>query len=303
MRVTDPPGELLPVPQLRPGELDAVARLEATCRRYDGGRLKLEWPSLRHRPAGSTSDFLWTLGDEVLGFIGIYQWRPSDVELCGMVHPDWRRRGIGGRLYEAAAAEAASRHPLLALLIVDRALEPGRALALSRGGRLDHSEHRMQQRREPEERECLPAVELRRAGPKDAVFVAECLAAAFEEEPVPLDIADEAAVARLVARTKLISDARTGEVVGVLRVEREGGAASIYGFAVLPERQGRGYGRSALTEVTRQLHRTGVGLVSLEVLSTNDSALHLYQSCGFDTLGTEDYYAMPIGAAATVAHG
>ncbi|HLI42984.1 MAG TPA: GNAT family N-acetyltransferase [Acidimicrobiales bacterium] len=301
--MTTPPGELVPVGQLSASELEAVAELEALCLSHDGGRLKLEWPSLRNRPAGTTSDFLWVVGGEVVGFAGLYQWRPTDLELCGMVHPDWRRQGIGGCLYEAAAAEAAGRRPLLALLIVDRALEAGRELARSRGGRLDHSEHRMQQRREPELREEKVRVELRGARIEDAPFVAGCVAAAFGEEPARLDPGDREAAERVVARTTVIHDGRSGEPVGVLRVEREGGAASIYGFAVLPERQGRGYGRAALTAVTRRLHRSGVGVVSLEVLSTNEAALHLYETCGFDTIGTEDYYAMPLGDLAGAEGG
>lgn len=273
-----------------------MARLEAACLEADGGRLKLEWTSLRNRPPGSTNDFCWIAGDEIIGFIGVYQWRPIELEICGMVHPAFRQLGIGGRLYEAAAAEVSRRRPARALLIVDRTFEGGQALAVARGGEIDHSEHRMQQRREPELRAGLPEVAVRRAVASDARFVVECLAAAFGEEASVLDEGDEAQVAQLVAPTRVIVDERLGEPVGVLRVEREGGAASIYGFAVMPKLQGLGYGRAALTTVTRALHQSGVGVVSLEVLATNDSALHLYDRCGFDVIGSEDYYSMPIAA-------
>ena len=230
-----------------------------------------------------------------MGFVGLYQWRPIALELSGMVHPQWRRHGIGGRLYEAAAAEIAERAPGSALLIVDRALEEGKRFALSRGGELDHSEHRMQQRREPEERAGIPLVRVRPAERGDAGFVFDCAAAAFDEEPRVVEAMSEAEIEQVTAASTVIVAADSGERVGVLRVEHEGGAASIYGFAVTPERQGRGYGRAALALVTRGLHRSGAGVVSLEVLSTNDNALRLYTTCGFDAIGTEDYYSMPIG--------
>lgn len=292
-----PPGALLPVPQLNEEELEGVARLEAECLSTDGGRLKLEWPALRARPAGTTSDFLWLVDDQIVAFIGLYQWRPIALEVCGMVAPAWRERGIGSALYEGAIAEVARRSPARCLLIVDRALSSGSRFALSRGGELDHSEHRMQQRREPEARPGVPPVEVRRAVPGDAGFVAECLAAAFEEEVTSIDESDELAVGQLLQSTTVIVEKASNERVGVLRVEQEAAAASIYGFAVVPERQGRGYGRAALSAVTRELHRGGVGVVTLEVLSTNDSALHLYETCGFDSIGTEDYYSMPIPAS------
>ncbi|MHB8245454.1 MAG: GNAT family N-acetyltransferase [Acidimicrobiales bacterium] len=261
----------------------------------DGGRLKLEWPSLRSRPPRTTSDFIWVVDGELVGFVGLYQWRPIQLEMCGMVHPSWRGQGVGTALYEAAASEVESRGPARSLLIVGRALEEGRRFAVARGGELDHSEHRMQQRRHPDQRKGVPLIEVRPALVTDAHFVADCQAAAFGEELQPIDLSDDATARQLLEGTTVIVEAGTGDRVGVLRVEREGGIASIYGFAVVPERQGRGYGRAALSAVTDKLHRSGVGLVSLEVLSTNDSALHLYTTCGFDPVGTEDYYSMPIG--------
>lgn len=280
--------------QLAPGELEALSRLQLACESTDGGRLKLEWPSLRSRPGGLVSDFCWKVDGRLVGFAGIYQWRPVELEICGMVHPRWRRRGIAARLYDAVAASVTERQPSRALLIVDRASEAGRRLSLSRGGELDHSEHRMQQRREPASSPAARQVRVRDASRSDAAFVARCLAAAFGEEPPLADEGDDSWVRRHTEGTKVIELARSGERVGVLRVEQEGSVASIYGFAVLPEHQRHGYGYEALCTVTRELHRAGVGTVSLEVLSDNDSALSLYERCGFDRVGTEDYYAMPV---------
>jgi ribosomal protein S18 acetylase RimI-like enzyme len=289
-------GELIPAPQLSHAELDSLAALERACLESDGGRLKLEWPMLRNRSLGWTSDFIWVAGDEVRGFVGIYQWRPIAAELCGMVHPAWRRRGIGALLYDAAGAELSQRRVLQALLIVDRQLDSGRRFAAGRGGVLEHSEHRMQQRREPAEGVAPDLVALRsaRAERGDVQFVAGCLAAAFEEDVAAPSFDDSARIEQLLAGTSIIERLPDREPVGVLRVEREGGVASIYGFGVLPAMQGRGYGQAALSALTRQLHRSGAGTISLEVLSTNDRALRLYTACGFDPVGTDDYYAMPI---------
>jgi ribosomal protein S18 acetylase RimI-like enzyme len=39
----------------------------------------------------------------------------------------------------------------------------------------------------------------------------------------------------------------------------------------------------------------GAAEIELEVSCANDAALHLYLSCGFDVMGTEDYYAVSSG--------
>ncbi len=286
---------MLALPQLSSGELASLACLESACLASDGGRLKLEWSMLRHRPAGQTNDFVYLLDGEVVGFAGLYQWRPVQLELCGMVHPARRRQGIGGLLYDAVAAEIARRRPANALMVVERAFPDGRRFALSRGGVLVHSEHRMRQGREPDRRRGERVVRLRRARREDASFVVSCLADAFEEEPRVSDLGDREAVAEVLAGTLVVEDPTTSAQVGVMRLERGGGAASIYGFAVVPALQKKGYGRAALCAVTRQLRRAGVGVISLEVLSHNDAALHLYESCGFEVIGTEDYFSLPVG--------
>ena len=62
----------------------------------------------------------------------------------------------------------------------------------------------------------------------------------------------------------------------------------------VPGRRRRGYGRAALSTVSRELREEGITSVHLEVLVDNPGALHLYESCGFEALGIEDYYSIPI---------
>ena len=63
-----------------------------------------------------------------------------------------------------------------------------------------------------------------------------------------------------------------------------------------PAHRGRGIGRQVLSGLAGELLTEGIKRVGLEVSSTNDSALGLYLSCGFEVTGTEDYYEVPISA-------
>ena len=75
-------------------------------------------------------------------------------------------------------------------------------------------------------------------------------------------------------------------------MDRDDHAAGIYGFAVVPRYQGRGIGGQVLSTLARDLKAEGVADIGLEVSVTNDAALRLYLSCGFDVMGTEDYYEL-----------
>ncbi|HLN05976.1 MAG TPA: GNAT family N-acetyltransferase [Acidimicrobiales bacterium] len=211
-----------------------------------------------------------------------------------MVHPSVRRQGVFSHLFEAAMAELASRHVPRALLVVDRTYASGAGFARAFRATIEHSEHRMTLRREPAAIVHDPLVTARGAEPADALFVLRCLSEAFD---LPAEQYDGERLDALVGRDhamRIIEHA--GAPVGTVRVERDGDAAGIYGFAVLPEFQRRGIGRQVLSALARDLPAQGVPNVSLEVSCNNDAALHLYLSCGFDVMGTEDYYAVPVEA-------
>lgn len=80
-----------------------------------------------------------------------------------------------------------------------------------------------------------------------------------------------------------------GTDVGKIRVSRIDGEAYIYGFAILPEFQGKGYGGKALRNVVKQQHEAGYS-VGLDVEVKNNHALRLYESIGFKTVQAQDYY-------------
>lgn len=287
-----PPGLLRADPGLSPEHLGEIEDLAAACIAVDGGRLKLELSALASRPSDLANDFLWTGPDDLIGFLGVYGYRPDQVELLGMVHPSWRRLGVFSRLFEAAMGEVTRRGVPEALLVVDRLYEAGAAFARSVGGTIEHSEHRMVLRNEPAPLEVDPHVSVRRAERGDVPLVIECLAEAFDYPTDLLETEEVDALARRFPGTLVIE--RTGEIVGTIRVERGGEAAGIYGFAVLPRYQGQGIGRQVLSEIARELVASGVPEVGLEVSCANDSALRLYLSCGFEVMGTEDYYSVAV---------
>jgi len=284
---------------MRPGDLEDVAALAAVCVGVDGGRLKLEWGTLRSRPADVVNDFIWFDERGLVGFLGLYGFRPDQVEMCGMVHPDRRRQRVFSTLFDAAMSELRCRGAPQVLMVVHRGYEAGAAFARSVGGAIEHSEHRMALRREPAPVTFDPLVSVRAARPEDAPFVEACVGAAFGL-PSPQSAAEEFETLYLerlsadLANTRVIEYAAVP--IGTVRVDRDDDAAGIYGFAVLPEFQGRGIGRQVLSALARELPAEGTRNVSLEVSTSNDAALRLYLSCGFDVIGTEDYFSVAVRA-------
>lgn len=267
--------------------LEAIAGLERRVVSVDGGRLKLEWGTLRSRPADEVRDLLWWEDGRLLGYLGIYGFHWKHLELTGMVDPDARRRGIGRALFEAALALCRAheeKHRLL--MVVPRDSPGGAGLAHAYGMTFDHSEFALSLRQAPDGAPADPGLSLRQATADDIPVLSRLYDDAFHDG----GHVDPARLSTDRSRTLLV--VRDGRTVGTLAVAREGERSAIYAFVVDIALRGQGIGRQVLRRVCADELDAGAARVELEVEVENDRALGLYTSVGFEPVATEDYYEL-----------
>ncbi len=262
-------------------QLEAIADLERRTVAADGGRLKLEWETLRSRSAARIEDLLWWQDGDLLGFLGLYAFGATAIELAGMVRPDARRRGIGTALLDAALPLCRARGSAI-LLVAPRTSEGARALAHRRDGILDHSEFALELTGDPTPGPADPKLKLRPMTGADIPRVNDLLRAGFGHQPVSDDGGPDPAT--------IVAEAG-GTVIGSLRVTHDSGGTGIYGFVIDPALRGQGIGRDVLRRVCQQARAQGEP-AHLEVATHNDHALSLYTSLGFTPVAIEDYYAL-----------
>lgn len=265
--------------------LEEVADLERRVVVADGGRLKLEWPMLRHRDGERVSDFVWRHGGRVVGFCGVYD-LGGGIEVAGMVDPESRRQGIGSALLAAATRASRERGHERLLLVTPRTTSAGKAFAEAHGGQLDHSEHHLSLGPTPPLPQNHGDVVVRDATSRDLPELKRVLVAAFGHLQGDLQLPTRPG-------DRQIAVDLDGALIGCLRINRDR-SAGIYGFAIDPPMQGRGIGRAVLARVCHELRADGVDAITLEVETENEHALTLYTSTGFERQATEDYYAVPV---------
>ncbi|HEY1351405.1 MAG TPA: GNAT family N-acetyltransferase [Ktedonobacteraceae bacterium] len=268
-------------------ELAEIALLADLCNRQ-GGDLKLNRGLLEKREQEQINDFLYYEHGTLIGFLALFSFNPAEVEISGMVHPAYRRRGVFTALYTRASARCQQRGFSRILLIVETASSAGQAFVQALGAGYDHSEYAMALEKPQGPTHLEERLHFRAATPADLPLLTAITARVFAlpEPEVPWYSA-----ARLQeADYEVYVGALDGNVIGKIDIALSTRGGLLYGFGVQPEYQGRGYGRQILACTIQELLARGKTEITLEVSVTNTHALSLYQSCGFQETRSYDYY-------------
>lgn len=275
-----------------------VEALAAQCNQHDGTDLKLAYGEREAAADAAPTCFLAYRDEQLVGYCAIDCGGVD--EICGMVAPAARRHGLGRRLL-SRAHEASRDRRGQALLITEEAAPVGGALARAFCVGLAMTEQRLGLLAPGDLiAPTAPAngpVRLRPATEGDIDALATILAEAFNERPVEHTRANLHAE---LAESRILVGEVAGRPVGTLKIYPErnlanrGQRAGIYGFAVRPEYQGRGYGRQMLTQTLRLLLAEGYLPITLEVLPENSRAVALYTSVGMRPITTYHYYVLPV---------
>jgi ribosomal protein S18 acetylase RimI-like enzyme len=273
-------------------ELDQIKALEESCSLNEGIALKLNWNMLRDRKGNLTNDYLFYADEKLVGFLGLYHFGSVEIELTGMVHPDYRRLGIFSQMFELALKAARERHFSKLLLICPNNSSSGKAFITGTKGEYSFSEHYLE-RKDLISEPASDMIKLRLADRNDYELLIHMDQIAFEmsraetEEFVNSMLDDK-------NDTILIAEL-DGRAVGKMGLGLNDDFVYLFGFSVLPEFRGHGFGRDILQKsIYYGQNVLKKSLISLEVTVTNDHALNLYISCGFVLKSSNDYYLIAL---------
>ena len=277
---------------LTPDEMAEVVALKGVCDAFEGLDLKLGYGAADPAQADYPAALLARVEGRLVGYCSL-DGDESVAEMCGMVHPEWRRRRIGIRLFDMARAGFVEAGGRQIFAVCEDASESGRVFLRMLAGQRAFSEYRMTLRHEPSAPEAARAgqagaLTIERARPEDYQPLAAALARAFDntEERLLGDLTSASAVA-----TEQVYVARlAGAIIGGFRLSVMPDAIGIYAFGIDRGYQRQGWGRRMLARACALAQAQGAPRVSLEVDTDNAAAIALYQSSGFETGVTYGYY-------------
>lgn len=284
-----------------------IKQLQNLCEKIEDIKLKLELDYKLALVNQSTNinlinEFMYFIGDELIGYMGIVSFggNVKKLEVNGMVHPDYRRKGIFSTLFNLIIAESERRNSVEILLLSDKMAISGQNFIKKIGATYDHSEYDMYL-----DYELVPnhnssnEIKLRKATNIDSTEINKQNAIYFNEEnhdydmDVTIDLGltfnpEEEEKRGVITYLAIINN----EIIGKINLQIYDGTGGIYGFGVLPEYRRKGYGRSILLLAVKMLKEKGARKTMLQVESKNSNALRLYKECGFYETSVMDYYKL-----------
>lgn len=268
-------------------ELRAAEALKAICDEYEGLDLAVNLAEAGSDAAFETEQYLFykagdEAGDEAGALVGLLSadgWPDPEVYL--MVHPAYRRQGIGTALLARATEDFRARGGTSCTLVAEEASVSGQAFVARKGAAYQFGEYRMELDLAAfrARRESGGPIRLSRATQSDAAVLVRVTAIALSRTDDEVRERFEREIESTTHRYYLgwLGD----EPIGSIRVGAHGPRVFLTAFGVLPEHRGRGYGRQILCETIDKVLAENLGQVYIEVATHNRNALGLYRSCGF----------------------
>lgn len=272
-----------------------INKLKNICFDYDKTYLKLETDyklnnintysdNLKH-----INEFMFFHENKLIAYAGICDFGGDAIEVNGMVHPDYRRKGIFTRLFSLVKDEFCKRDAKEMLLLSDNSSYGGIEFIKKTSNSYDHSEYDMNLDMNVTHEVNLNDLIFRKALRSDAKNMAKENFEFFGEYDFE-GIADEKGELNSSNCTYLIE--LNNVIIGKSRLEVNENIGGIYGLEVLPDYRGKGFGRKLLLLSINKLKEKGVSSITLQVETNNKNALNLYTSCGFKENYTMTYYSI-----------
>ncbi len=278
---------------LNQDDYEDINLLKKLCLEMDKTTLKLELDYKLNRAEeknqnlNSINEFMYYDNNKLIGYIGICQFGGNTLEVNGMVHPEYRKRGVFKRLFSLVKDEWRKRESQKMLLLSDANSISGLEFIKYTDASYDHSEYEMFLRSNAQDLS-LNHVAIRKATNQDAKEIAYQNSIYFDIEFKEEDITMPEEGEKYGTVTYIAE--MNNKIIGKFHLEISDGVGGIYGLGIIPAYRGKGYGREILAMAIEKLKEKNPKDIMLQVATKNKNALNLYISLGFEVTSTMDYY-------------
>jgi ribosomal protein S18 acetylase RimI-like enzyme len=275
--------------QLNNDQLNDLEQLKTACKEVDGSIPNL-YVHLLTQKRNLASTLLYYEQQQLVGFLSVYSFYEDAVEIALLVHPSFRRKNIAQKLLLSILPLIKEQN--FSNIIFSGPSHVNNHWLPNLGFSYKHSEYYM------ERHDLSPLINYKNT----LTFHT----ATIQDIPL-LCILDEACFFKtqeeLIPRFQHILSDRNYQIllayennhlIGKAHLRWQKYGATLSDIAVLPIKQGKGFGTALITHCINYALSEGKPNLSLDVETHNKKALNLYTRLGFQTQNACDYWKIEL---------
>lgn len=284
--------QLTKLSKLHKNDLRIIKNLVDISAQHDGFRVRLYWNILQNRLTQEFNDLLYFMDGNLVGYIGLFTFEVDEAELSIVVHPKYRRQGIGKKLLAEALLELQQRHIPKSLWICPQGSLIDKDYLQPLSPEYTFSQIEMITTQVPEFTD-LPEVRLRLATTADLPLIAKIGMIGFQSSYTEALQRFTENMQEKSRKIWLLSTPEN-ENVGKIHVRFDDThVAFIHDLCVLPEYRGKRLAMAMIVKTMHMLRQEGYKVFTLDVETDNEGALKLYLQCGYQKVSAYDYWRVP----------
>lgn len=267
-----------------------IRELEVICKEHDGIKEDIFLDKSINFNDNMESLFLLYEYNKLISLISMFVPTQSEAEISAYTLPEYRQKGYFKELLIKAVDELQKYSVLDILFVCESQSVNAKEVIKKLEAKYDFTEYLLSYNKlnADMKHEIINSIELQKANLKDTKTLINISQKIFNDS---YEDAESMITKAFNSQTREQYIAVAGNInVGMCSVSFEGKEASIFGLGILPEYQGKGYGKYMLNLLVRNLVQRNIDNILIEVDSTNKRAFNLYKNHGFDIEVAFDYY-------------
>jgi ribosomal protein S18 acetylase RimI-like enzyme len=281
-------GNIVETNKLTTQQVSQIRALEKQCSAFDGTKRVLSLSSKFNQHADMPCFFLLYEGEELQGVLTIFALASEPAEISALVLPTCRRKGHFRALLKTAKAQLTKFDIRDILFVHETSSAAGKQMIEKWHIAPRHSEYLLVYDKQRNTACVQIDLLLEFATEKDIADLLKIFAGVLDASEE--GFADMLHKSISGEKTQCFKATFGGEIVGMCSTGFNDEGRKIFGVAIAPAHQGRGFGRAMIDELIRYLLDNFPEEILLEVDSDNSRAYALYTTSGFGVRTQIDYY-------------
>lgn len=275
-------------------ELGEFQALHSICSQKDGFSTHFYWISLSERSGGVISDFMFYVGDQLIGALSFFMFENDSAEICAMVHPEHRKQHVFSRLMEEAQLEMKMLKLTHCFFISHPKAQIAKKILRKVHAKYHLTEYKLQCFSKPKISDAPAGFSFSKAKKSDAKSVAQLGVTAFSV--IYDDEFERVGVAQKDKRRGVYLAYIGKSLIGKIHYLHLPDETLLHDFCLLPDYQGKGLSRFFLQSVVSRLFNYKAEPKTLTITSEKPDAKKLYLKAGFKEVEAQESWRMNLVA-------